>query len=73
MTNFKAFEVRPGTDTIVERNERGRVTGRYRVVGKESCATDPGNVHLLVKDVAHNEKSVAGIWCYLKEAPVEIL
>lgn len=64
-TSMQADHVRPGTDTIIERSERGTVTARLFITSKAPCLTDAGNVHLLAKD--------GRTMCYLKSAEVEIL
>jgi len=72
-TTFKAFEVRPGKDIIIERTERGAVKGRYKVLDKAPCATDPSMVHVVVRDVKANDLSSPSTWCYLREAAIEVL
>jgi hypothetical protein len=64
-TMFRAFEVRAGVDTIVERTERGTVKAKLVIVANTPCRVDFCNVHLV-------EKS-GRILCYFREAQVEIL
>lgn len=69
-TYFKAWEVRAGQDTIVDRDDDGHVRGRFHVLERSQCPTDPSNMHLVVQPVG--EKSTR-TWCYFREAQIEIL
>ena len=64
-THFKACEVRPGVDTIIERTERGTIDTRYVIVASGPCLDDAGNIHLTEKG--------GKTMCYFREAKVEIL
>lgn len=64
-THVDAEYVRPGTDTLIERTERGTVKERFVIVDKQPCPTDPGNVHLIEKG--------GRTMCYLRAFKVEIL
>lgn len=72
-TRIPAEDLRANQDTVVDRAESGRIKGRYKVLDVGRCLSDPGNVHVVVRDATVNPKAQSSVWCCLRVSLIEIL